>query len=52
MNLRRVIVWITFALAVLYVIQFPENAGQMIRGAGSGLVHVGASLVAFVGSMV
>ena len=52
MNLRRVIVWLTFALVVLFVIQFPDRAADMVRTAGGGLVHVGSSLVDFVGSLV
>lgn len=52
MNLRRVIVWLTFALVALYVIQFPDHAADLVRGAGGGLVHVGSSLVEFVGSLV
>jgi hypothetical protein len=51
-NLRRVIVWLTFALVVLFVIQFPDRAADMVRTAGGGLVHVGSSLVDFVGSLV
>jgi hypothetical protein len=51
-NLRRVIVWLTFALVALYVIQFPDHAADLVRGAGGGLVHVGSSLVEFVGSLV
>jgi len=51
-NFRRVIVWSAFALVVLYVIQFPDHSAEMVRTAGGGLVHVGHSLVHFVGSLV
>jgi hypothetical protein len=51
-NLRRVLVWLAFALVVLYVVQFPNHAAAVVRTAGGGLVHVGSSLVDFVGSLV
>ncbi len=52
MNLRRVVYSLVVGLLVLYVIQFPEQAGRMVRTAADGLVVAGASLVSFVGSMV
>ena len=51
MNLRRIVIWLSFALVVLYVIQFPTHAAQVVRSAGGGLAHVGSSLVDFVGSL-
>jgi hypothetical protein len=50
--MKRVLTWLTVGLLVLSVIQFPEQAGQMVRSAADGLVVAGASLVSFVGSMV
>ena len=51
-NLRRIVFWLAVALVVVYVVQFPEHAGRLVRSAGGALAHVGASLVDFVGSMV
>jgi hypothetical protein len=51
-NLRRIVFWLAVALLVLYVVQFPEHAAQLVRSAGGGLAHVGASLVDFVRSVV
>jgi hypothetical protein len=52
LNLRRVVLWLAFALVILYVVQFPDRAADVVRTAGGGLVHVGSSLVDFVGSLV
>jgi hypothetical protein len=49
--MRRVITWLAVALVVLYVINSPEAAAQVVRNAGSGLVTAASSLVSFVGSL-
>jgi hypothetical protein len=50
-NVRRVVVWLAVALAVLYVIEFPDQAAEVVRGAGGGLALAATSLVSFVGSL-
>ncbi|HLM05840.1 MAG TPA: hypothetical protein VK402_11705 [Blastococcus sp.] len=50
-NLRRVVTWLAVALVLLYVINSPEHAAQVVRNAGGGLVTAASSLVFFVGSL-
>ena len=51
MNLKRVLTWLAVALVLLYVIQSPDHAADVVRDAGGGLVDVASSLVSFVGSL-
>jgi hypothetical protein len=50
-NPRRIVVWLVVLLAVLYVIESPEHAAEVVRQAGGGLAVVATSLVSFVGSV-
>lgn len=51
MNLKKLVVWLIFAVVILYVINSPDNAAQFVRSAGAGLGNVGSALVSFVGSL-
>ena len=51
MNLRKVITWMAVAMVVLYVIQSPDNAAQVVRNTGGGLLVAASSVVSFVGSL-
>jgi hypothetical protein len=50
-NLRKLVTWLAVALLVLYVIKSPDEAAQVVRNAGGGLVAAASSLVSFVGSL-
>ena len=52
MNLKRIVVWLVVSLMVLYVIESPGHAAEVVRGVGSGLAVVATSLVSFVGSVI
>jgi large-conductance mechanosensitive channel len=51
-NLKKVIGWLIVAFLVFYVIKFPENSAEFVRGAGSTLGTAASSLADFVGSLV
>jgi hypothetical protein len=51
-RLKRVVVWLAFALVILYVVQSPDHAAEVVRDAGGGIAVIATSLVSFVGSLV
>ena len=51
-NLKRIVWWLALALAVLYVVQFPQSAAEVVRDTGHGVAVAGSALVSFVGSLV
>ena len=51
-TLKKIIVWLVVTMAVPYVIQFPDSAAPVVRGAGNGLADAGSSLVSFLGSLI
>jgi hypothetical protein len=50
-NLKKLVLWLLVAVAVLYMIQAPAHAAGLVRGVGSGLAAAGESMVSFVGSL-
>jgi hypothetical protein len=50
-NVRRVITWLVVALVLLYVIDSPEHAAQLVSNAGGGLSTAASSLLSFLGSL-
>jgi hypothetical protein len=50
-NVRKIVAWLIFVLVVLYVIQSPDDAAQLARGAGYGLADVASALASFLGSL-
>ena len=51
MNVKKILVWLILGLAVLYVVQSPDHAAQVVRGAAAGLADAASSLASFVGSL-
>ena len=52
MNLRRILLWSVVAVVLLYVVQSPGHAAEVVRDAGGGLMSVASSLASFFGSLV
>jgi hypothetical protein len=50
-NLKKLVLWLLVAVAVLYVIQAPAQAAGIVRDVGNGLAVAGTSMVSFVGSL-
>jgi hypothetical protein len=50
-NLRKLITWLVFALVVLYVINSPHHAAQLVLSTGDSLGSVASALASFVGSL-
>jgi hypothetical protein len=52
MNLKKVLVWLTVAFVIFYVIQAPEQSAQLVKNAGEALGDAASSLAEFVGNLV
>ena len=51
LSLRKMITWLVVALIVVYVIQFPTSAANVVRTAADGLVVAGESIASFFSSL-
>ena len=51
-NLRRILLWSVVAVLILYVVQSPGDAAEVVRDAGGGLASVASSLASFFGSLM
>ena len=52
MSVRKIASWLALAMVVLFLINSPEAAAQIVRSGGNALVAAGSSLVSFVASLV
>jgi hypothetical protein len=51
-SLKKVISWLVVAFLVFYVIKYPQNSADFVKGAGQALGSAASSLADFVGSLV
>jgi hypothetical protein len=51
-NVRRILVWAFFAVVILYVVQSPDHAAEVVRDAGGGLFSAASSFASFLGSLI
>ena len=52
MSVRKIASWLVLAMVVLFLINSPEYAAQIVLSGGSALAAVGSSLASFVASLV
>ena len=52
LNLRRLLLWSIVAVVLLFVVQSPGHAAEVVRDAGGGLMSVASSLASFFASLV